>query len=475
MLARLASRPRADLTRARAPAPSPPAPGVSMPPRAAPARAPVRPRPRREPAPPRAVADDEALLAELGGSDAEEPNAGEPDAEESMEALERRLRGELATMADGMAEDEAALRRDLDAMGDEEDEADALMREILAEERAERDAVAASVAASIAADAEALRAECHAMKLEAVRLKRAGDMDGAREALRRAKALAARAEAAEAEAARAADRGESPGAAGGALGASLGASSLGASLAALEEAVKAAKLDAIAKKRSGDMAGARACLRRSKELQATLDRRREEATEEESGRPRGLSVEASSNTPEKNAREPGAAANAGSHLSNHRPASRKNASSATRADPAPPPEDLDAMLAAARSAAAGDSAGESEGEGEATLAAASGNDDDDAEEDAELLRRELGGDALGETHFGDAYDGLDASGAARDVDEGALARARAAELDAEAKEAKARAVRLRREGDAEGAREALREAKRTQAELERVKADFGVE
>ena len=120
MLARLASRRRADLTRARAPAPSPPATGVSMPPRAAPARAPVRPRPRREPAPPRAVADDEALLAELGGSDAEEPNAGEPDAEESMEALERRLRGELATMADGMAEDEAALRRDLDAMGDEE-------------------------------------------------------------------------------------------------------------------------------------------------------------------------------------------------------------------------------------------------------------------------------------------------------------------------------------------------------------------
>ena len=474
MLARLASRPRADLTRARAPAPSPPAPGVSMPPRAAPARAPVRPRPRREPAPPRAVADDEALLAELGGSDAEEPNAGEPDAEESMEALERRLRGELATMADGMAEDEAALRRDLDAMGDEEDEADVLMREILAEERAERDAVAASVAASIAADAEALRAECHAMKLEAVRLKRAGDMDGAREALRRAKALAARADAAEAEAARAADRGESPGAAGGPLGAaSLGASSLGASLAALEEAVKAAKLDAIAKKRSGDMAGARASLRRSKELQATLDRRREEATEE-SGRPRGLSVEASSSTPEKNTREPGAAANAGSR-SNHRTESSRNASSATRADLQPPPEDLDAMLAAARSAAAGDSAGESEGEGEATLAAASGNDDDDAEEDAELLRRELGGDALGETHFGDAYDGLDASGAARDVDEGALARARAAELDAEAKEAKARAVRLRREGDAEGAREALREAKRTQAELERVKADFGVE
>ena len=432
-----------------------------MPPRAAPARAPVRPRPRREPAPPRAVADDEALLAELGGSDAEEPNAGEPDADESMEALERRLRGELATMADGMAEDEAALRRDLDAMGDEEDEADVLMREILAEERAERDAVAASVAASIAADAEALRAECHAVKLEAVRLKRAGDMDGAREALRRAKALAARAEAAEAEASRAADRGESLGAAG-APPASLGAS-LGASLAALEEAVKAAKLDAIAKKRSGDMAGARASLRRSKELQATLDRRREEATGEAtagSGRPRGHFVEASS------ASEPGAA-NAGSR-SNHRTASR-NASSATRADPAPT-EDVDAMLAAALSAMAND-AGDSEGEGEAP-SAASGNDD---AEDAELLRRELGGDALGETHFGDAYDGLDASGAVRDVDEGALARARAAELDAVVSEAKARAVRLRREGDAEGAREALRGAKRTQAELERVKADFGVE
>ena len=444
-----------------------------MPPRAAPARAPVRPRPRREPAPPRAVADDEALLAELGGSDAEEPNAGEPDAEESMEALERRLRGELATMADGMAEDEAALRRDLDAMGDEEDEADVLMREILAEERAERDAVAASVAASIAADAEALRAECHAMKLEAVRLKRAGDMDGAREALRRAKALAARAEAAEAEAARAADRGESPGAAGGALGAaSFGASSLGASLAALEEAVKAAKLDAIAKKRSGDMAGARASLRRSKELQATLDRRREEATGEATagyaGRPRGHFVEASSASEPRGRvvekpREPGAA-NAGS-CSNHRTASR-NASVVNEGVT----EDVDATLAAALSAMANFDAGDTVGEGEAPEAA----ETLDAE-DAELLRRELGGDALGETHFGDAYDGLDASGAARDVDEGALARARAAELDAEAKEAKARAVRLRREGDAEGAREALREAKRTQAEIERVKADFGVE
>ena len=118
-----------------------------------------------------------------------------------MDALERRLRRELATMRDESAAEEEALLREIEATREEPDEADALiMAQILAEERAERAAVASSVAASVASDVARLREECHAAKMEAVRLKRAGDMDGAREALRRSKALAADAAAADAAA-----------------------------------------------------------------------------------------------------------------------------------------------------------------------------------------------------------------------------------------------------------------------------------
>ena len=364
-------------------------------------------------------------------------------------------------------------------MGDEEDEADVLMREILAEERAERDAVAASVAASIAADAEALRAECHAMKLEAVRLKRAGDMDGAREALRRAKALAARAEAAEAEAARAGDRGESPGAAGGGprrrvlRRVVLGASSLGASLAALEEAVKAAKLDAIAKKRSGDMAGARASLRRSKDTSdarppprggdggvgkasrslrgGLVEHSGEEHSRTRSRRERRVPFESSHGIIEERLlRDPGGSPTAAGGFG--RDARGGSVGGGGR---------LRGRIRRRRRGHPRDRLRERRrrrGGGRRASA-------------PRARRRRVGRDALRRRVRRPRRVGRGARRGRGGAREGARA-----ELDAEAKEAKARAVRLRREeGDAEGAREALREAKRTQAELERVKADFGVE
>ena len=174
-----------------------------MPPRERPARAPIRPRPRPAGKPGLDAFTDEALLAELSDDDDAASSSDVPP-EESMDALERRLRRELATMRDESAAEEEALLREIEATREEPDEADALMAQILAEERAERAAVASSVAASVASDVARLREECHAAKMEAVRLKRAGDMDGAREALRRSKALAADAAAADAAAADAA-------------------------------------------------------------------------------------------------------------------------------------------------------------------------------------------------------------------------------------------------------------------------------
>ena len=193
------------------------------------------------------------MLAELSDDDDAASSSDVPP-EESMDALERRLRRELATMRDESAAEEEALLREIEATREEPDEADALMAQILAEERAERAAVASSVAASVASDVARLREECHAAKMEAVRLKRAGDMDGAREALRRSKALAARAAARgppprTAAAGRRDESQPSPGA---------------RNPEALEEAIRAAKLEAVTRKRAGDVESARAALREAK-------------------------------------------------------------------------------------------------------------------------------------------------------------------------------------------------------------------
>ena len=158
--------------------------------------------------------DEASLLAELGED-------GDDDFE-SHEEVEARLMRELAAMPDAHAEEETALLASIHGMQDEPDEGDLLMAQLLREEKERQDAMNARRAANAAnaarvrkatsssrttpsmlADDEAatLRAECTAAKHEAVRLKRAGDMEGARNALRRSKELQARADAAAAAAA----------------------------------------------------------------------------------------------------------------------------------------------------------------------------------------------------------------------------------------------------------------------------------
>lgn len=387
---------------------------VAMPPRERPARAPIRPRPRPAAKPGVDAFTDEALLAELSDDD---DGASEDAPGETMDALERRLRRELATMQDESAAEEAALMREIEATREEPDEADALMAQILAEERAERAAVASSVAASIASDVARLREECHAAKMEAVRLKRAGDMDGAREALRRSKALAARADAAAAAASADADaptsvdrdafERETP--------------------EALEEAIRAAKLEAVARKRAGDVESARAALREAKALAARRERL----------------VSAT----------PTATANA---------TNASSASTGVRTDDL----DLEALVAAAQMAVVSTLADDPD-----SLANRPAYDGEEADDDA-LLAAELGAGAVDDPHFGDEYDGLGPDGRLRDVDEATLARERAAELEGEVRAAKMEAVRLNRAGDADAARTELRRAKSLERELAEVKSLF---
>ena len=380
-----------------------------MPPRERPTRAPIRPRPRPAGKPGLDAFTDEALLAELSDDDDAASSSDVPP-EESMDALERRLRRELATMRDESAAEEEALLREIEATREEPDEADALMAQILAEERAERAAVASSVAASVASDVARLREECHAAKMEAVRLKRTGDMDGAREALRRSKALAARAAAADAAAADAAadaatranrrrER-ETPD--------------------ALEEAIRAAKLEAVTRKRAGDMESARAALREAKALAARRERL----------------VSALANVTSASSSSPGVRTD----------------------DP-----DLEALVAAAQMAVVSTLADDPD-----SLANRPAYDGEEADDDA-LLASELGAGAVADPHFGDEYDGLGPDGRLRDVDEAALARERAAELEEEVRAAKMEAVRLNRAGDADAARTASRRAKSLEREFAEVR------
>jgi len=162
----------------------------------------------RPPRPP--PLDDAALMAELAAND-EVCDDTEVEGDEEVEA---RLMRELSAMPDSHAADEQALRASIAAMDDHLDEGDVLMEQLMREERQSSEAAAASSAARAGAAAKAhvarramassatrdLRTACTVAKQEAVRLKRAGDMDGARLALRQAKALQARAESAEAAA-----------------------------------------------------------------------------------------------------------------------------------------------------------------------------------------------------------------------------------------------------------------------------------
>ena len=347
----------------------------------------ARDPPARRAAPRLKDFSDEALLAELGDAgpasdDGPASDGGETF--ESLDVLERRLRLELARMPDSTpCDEEEAIRREIEATDDEPDEATALYlslmqdeRSLRARRRAEREAVADSIARSVAADTAervaALRAETQSEKMEAVRLNRAGDKEGARAALRRAKAAQARADEAEAEAVAAkterSDRireevvsairpgHESP--------------------EALEQRVKALKLEAVRLNRAGDREGARAALRRAKAARARAD------------------------------------------------------------------------------------------EAERTNAAKISSDESG---DARLLSDALGADH-DDAHFSGAYDGRDADGATRDVDAGALALERCAELEGEIREMEKRASAATRAGETSAARAFLEATEATREELRETRA-----
>jgi hypothetical protein len=290
--------------------------------------------------------DEASLLAELAEEEQGDDGDDNDDGFESHEEL--MLMRQLAAMPDAAAAEERALLASIHGMEETPDEGDVLMEALLKEEKGTQDAVKATRAANAEAAARVqramassssspstvtvtgaqLRAACTAAKHEAVRLKRAGDLDGARNALRKSKELQAKGEAAEAaEAAEAKPRAQQPppptvqpretaqtalAAALRALGDSVKvddyyeegdgegegepAEELRSELGALDgettttqqppppptttppmrveelrEAVAGAKREAVGHKRAGDMDRARASLKLSKELQATLD------------------------------------------------------------------------------------------------------------------------------------------------------------------------------------------------------------
>ena len=428
--------------RGPSPPPSPEAQG-DMPPSAS-AQAAGEPPRNRRPKPRHGGVesfDDAALLAELGDEGGPDEGADGSDAEETHEELERRLRREIAAMPDTMALEEAALMRDLASMKEEPDEGDVLMAQLLAEEEAERRArearkASASASASSASSAPtavipdaaeiaAMRDACLQEKREAVRLKRAGDIDGAKEALRRAKAIAARADEAEASATNAPPAREIAGDAGDAT----------ESVETLTRAVDAARREAVAHKRAGDMVSARAALTKSKELRVRLDAA-------------VAALEASRNTE----RDTG------------------------HAKDTPKTDDVDTMIAEAigtvvkiisddpdsKVTARRKKPQKDEGDSEP-----GGDHDDDDDDDDALLRRELGDDyEAHREHWGGDYHEPEPES------ETELVAARVAELENLVDAEKRTALARKRAGDHEGARSALRAMKAAQAELADASAMF---
>lgn len=376
---------------------------------------------------------DEALLAELGdeGPASDEGPAVPSDGEtfESLEVLERRLRRELASMPDACDEEEA-LRREIETADDEPDEATALYLSLMQDERsdrarrrAEREAVADSIKRSVAADTatnvEAMRAEAHAEKMEAVRLNRAGDKEGARAALRRAKALQANADEAERPKTKTIPTSEP----------SVLSSSRSESPDSLARQTQALRLEAVRLNRLGDREGARALLRRAKETRARAD----ELEPTEKTRKESFDAVPSDDGAVGGALDPRASA----HLEALMASARAEMTRVAEEDP-------DVFL------------NEERGE-------------DSSEGDARLLSDALGADH-DDAHFSGAYDGLAADGTLRDVDAGALALERCAELEEEILEMKKRALAAKRAGETDAARDFLKKAKALLEELRETRA-----
>ena len=390
--------------------------------------------PRRCPKPRGGVEsfDETALLAEL---EDDQEGTEHAEREETHEELERRLMREIADMPDQMALEEAALMRDLASMKEEPDEGEVLMAALLAEEEAERRAkeakarTRASAPASAApkvpdaSEIAALRDACLQEKREAVRLKRAGDIDGAKAALRRAKDIAARADAAEAT--QPAARASTPNAA---------STPSAETIEELTRAVDAARREAVARKRAGDMAAARAALTESKELRAKLEAAvaAAEAAKNADSEP----TEAGEETPEPNDVDAMIAEAIGTVV--------KIIS-----------DDPDSKVTARKKKSRGD-----DDEAPDPLGRESDEDEGGDEGDDALLRRELGDDYEAQReHWGGDYRHPEPTS------ERELIASRVEELERLVDSEKRTALARKRGGDHEGARNALRAMKAAQAEL----------
>jgi len=392
---------------------------------------------------------DEALLAELGDAgDGDGPASDGGETFESLDVLERRLRLELARMPDSTpCDEEEAIRREIEATDDEPDEATALYlslmqdeRSLRARRRAEREAVADSIARSVAADTAervaALRVETRAEKMEAVRLNRAGDKEGARAALRRAKAAQARADEAEANVAGAepSDRIRDSGS----------AIQGHESPEALEQRMKALRLEAVRLNRAGDREGARAALRRAKAARARADEAERTNAAKTSGH-----ASSERRTTDHARDDPLGAPGAPGVLEILDPRASAH---------------LEALMASARSEMTRLARSEDPEAGDGGCAFSS-----DESGDARLLSDALGADH-DDAHVSGAYDGRDADGTTRDVDAGALALERCAELEGEIREMEKRASAATRAGETSAARAFLEATEATREELRETRA-----
>ena len=409
----------------------------------------ARDPPARRAAPRMNDFSDEALLAELGDAgDGDGPASDGGETFESLDVLERRLRLELARMPDSTpCDEEEAIRREIEATDDEPDEATALYlslmqdeRSLRARRRAEREAVADSIARSVAADTAervaALRAETQAEKMEAVRLNRAGDKEGARAALRRAKAAQARADEAEANVA-GAERSDRIRDSGSAIQGHE-------SPEALEQRVKALRLEAVRLNRAGDREGARAALRRAKAARARADEAERTNAAKTSGR-----ASSERRTTDHARDDPLGAPGAPGVLEILDPRASAH---------------LEALMASARSEMTRLARSEDPEAGDGGCAFSS-----DESGDARLLSDALGADH-DDAHFSGAYDGRDADGATRDVDAEALALERCAELEGEIREMEKRASAATRAGETSAARAFLEATEATREELRETRA-----
>lgn len=402
---------------------------------------PVRdPDPSTKPAPKRATTlkavedfSDEALLAELGEENCDGEGGASNDhdtPEESMELLERRLRGELASMSDTMCDEEAQIRAEIEANDDEPDEDTALYLSLMQDETSERAkakrermAIESSINDSRHRELiDHLTVDHDTLRHTAVRLKREGDIEGARDALRKSKLVKQKIEQARANGNAQAGTNDSGN------DELIRDEFINGEPPITEQDIKTTKMEAIQLKQQGDMEGARFTLRRAKEMQSKLDAQRNFENENESAVP-GDTTESASNALDVRASA-----------------------------------DLQQLMEAARSAALKEDEDEAYDE-------QSDDPETSSAENEKLLADELGFDHA-DAHFSGNYDALDVDGQLPDIDPSKILEEQVESLTLQILETKKKALASKRNGDLEGAREFLREAKALQKELDETRNEY---